>query len=107
MNLHTLALVLAALLMPAATHAAALDPAVEGLPDGWSSDTLYQGELGVYPGVMAELPDGRILIYDRATARLSVLAGDGSVGDYADLAELGTVTAMAYQPLIAQSSQDF
>jgi len=86
-----------ALLTWSATVAAATDPAVSGLPAGWTSTTLYEGPLGVYPNAITQDATGNLLVYDSGASKLYSLSPNGTVSRTADLSSLPSVTAMAWQ----------
>lgn len=77
--------------------AAAFDPAVTGLAAGWESTTLYQGELGLYPGDITEDAAGNILLYDRGARKLKAVSPAGAISTVADLSSLGGIQTIAYQ----------
>lgn len=79
------------------SSAATFDPAVMGLVAGWESTTIYQGELGLYPGDITEDAAGNVLLYDRGTRKLKAVSPTGITATVADLSSLGGIQTIAYQ----------
>ena len=71
--------------------------AVQGLPDGWDQEVIYDHPI-IYPSYLTIDGEGNVLVASRGNGKILKMGPGGELSTFADVSELGEVFTLAHQP---------